>query len=217
MAEEKSERTYVERSAAAGAGLQRMGDPRDIKVLDYELEKEDVLKLKPIYEAFHTFLIEEGYEHPVGNDEKIEDLYWERWVPSGAKEQHIWWRVKKDINDYVRYYFQIDWQTLNATKAEVAYKGRKVGGLEKTDVIIRVKAYLQWDYKDKFQKSMVWKFKKAFFNKMYNEEIKKHKQEIERFAERMSKFLKTYFEMSTGDYPTTFYPVMGYKEQDTQK
>jgi hypothetical protein len=207
----------VQTAVDTGAGMRRIGDARDISVIELELEKEDVLKLKPIYEAFHTFLIEEGYEHPVGGDEKIEDLYWERWVPSGAKEQHIWWRVKKDINKYIRYYIQIDWQTLNATKAEVAYKGKKVSGLEKTDVIVRIKCFLQWDMNNLFKDSMVWKFKKAFFNKLYNEEIKKHKQDLERFALKMSDFLKTYFEMTGADYPTTFHPKMGYKEPDIAK
>jgi hypothetical protein len=192
-------------------GMRRLGDDRDILVIELEVEKEDVMKFKPVYEALHQYLAEAGFMHPQTNDDKIEDLYWERWVPSGAKEQHIWWRVYKRINPYIRYFVTIDWQTLNVTKAEVAYKNKKVSG-EKIDCIVRIKCYLQWDYENKFQESFAWKFKKIFFNKIYEEDLKKQKKELERFALGAQRLVKSYFEMTGGEFPTMFQPPLGYKE-----
>lgn len=192
-------------------GMRRIGDERDILVIELELEKEDVMKFKPVYEALHQFLGEEGFSHPQTGDDKIEDLYWERWNQSGAKEQHIWWRVHKNINKYIRYFVTIDWQTLNVTKAEVAYKNKKVSA-EKIDCIVRIKCYLQWDYEDRFKESIGWKMKKVFFNKIYEEELKKHRKELERFALKAQRLVKSYFEMAGGEYPVMFQPAMGYKE-----
>jgi hypothetical protein len=190
----------------------RIGDSRDIEVLKFELEKEDVMKFKPLYEAMHMFLIEEGFSHPFTGDEKVEDLYWERWTPSGAKEQHIWWRVKKDINDYIRYFIKIDFQTLNVNKAEVAYKNKKVNA-EKIDCIVRVTCYLQWDIKDKFKKSIAWQVRKAFFNRMYNEEIEARKLDLQGLGLKFQRLIKQYFEMtSEGEVPVVFQPPMGYKD-----
>jgi hypothetical protein len=193
--------------------MRRIDDPRDLLVMSWELEKEEVIKFKPIYEALHQFLGEEGFTHYATNDEKVEDLYWERWVPSGAKEQHIWWRVAKTINPYIRYFVTLDFQTLLATKAEVAYKGKKVSA-EKIDMIVRLRCYLQWDYENKFQDSIAWKVKKAFFNKIYQEEYKKYKEDLERFSWKAHRLTKSLFEMAGGEQaPAVFQPPMGYKEQ----
>ena len=192
--------------------MRRIGDDRDIEVMVFELEKEDVMKFKPVYEALHVFLKEEGFSHPQTDNDLVEDLYWERWVPSGAKEQHIWWRVSKDINKYIRYFVEINWQTLNVTKAEVAYKNKKVSG-ERIDCIVRFRIYLQWDYHDLFKNSIGWKIKKTFFNRVYDEEIKAHKRELERFGLRCQRLIKYYFEMAGGEeQPVIFQPPMGYKE-----
>jgi hypothetical protein len=195
-------------------GMRRIDDPRDVQIFSFELEKEDVMRFKPIYEAMHQFLMEEGYGHPQSPEvpDMVEDLYWERWILSGAKEQHIWWRVKKDVSKYVRFFLIVNIQTLNVTKAEVAYKGKKVSG-EKIDLIIRVWGYLQWDRDDRFQNSIAERFKKTFFTKIYQKEYDQKKDDFLRFAGKFNRLIKGYFEMvSEGATPVIFQPPMGYKE-----
>jgi hypothetical protein len=200
----------AQRNEGNGPGMLRFGDSRDMQFVGWELEKEDVMKLKPIYEALYMFLRDEGFEHPFGGEP--EDLYWERWVPSGAKEQHIWWRVRKDINRYIRYFMHIDFQTLNVTKAEVAWKNKKVSG-EKIDLIIRVKIWLQWDVENLFQDSFAWQFKKMFFNRMYVQEQEQHRLNILQLSGRIQRLIRHYFEMAADDeHLPIMQPVMGYKE-----
>jgi hypothetical protein len=187
---------------------------RDILVVQFELEREDIMKFKPLYEATHIFLTtDEGYKHPDSGDEKVEELYWERWTPSGAKEQHLWWRASKTLTPFMRSFIVINWQTLNVTKAEVAFKNKKVNA-EKIDLIMRVWIYLQWDPEDKFKNSLVWQFRKMFFNKLYVEEMEQKKKELGEFGVRLQRLIRTYFEMVVdGDYPAMMFPPMGYKEQ----
>ncbi len=194
-------------------GMLRVGDVRDIEVARFELEREDVMKFKPLYEALHDYLFENGFVHPLTEDDKYEDLYWERWTPSGAKEQHIWWRfIKKTNSPYVRYFIELNFQSLNVTKAEVAYKGRKVGA-EKNDLIFRGRAFLQWDIDNKLQNSIFEAIKKVFFNRLYVEEIDQHKVELSLIAGRLQTMIKGYFEQTHDVAPApNFQPVMGYKE-----
>jgi hypothetical protein len=187
-------------------------ETRDIQMFSFELEKEDVMRFKPIYEAIHQFLMEEGYTHAKTGDDLVEDLYWERWVPSGAKEQHIWWRVAKEFTPYLRHFLIINFQTLNVTKAEVAYKNKKVSG-EKTDVTIRAFGYIQWDYNDKFKNSFAWQMRRVFFSKMYSAEYTQKKGDILRFQDKFVRLIKGYFEMvSESPTPIIPQPPMGYKE-----
>jgi hypothetical protein len=198
--------------AAKSNGMLRIGDSRDINVLSFELEKDDIMKFKPLYEAMHMFLSEEGFTHPFTGDDKFEDLYWERWTQAPAKEQHFWWRVKKDINDYIRYFLSINIQTLYVTKTEVAYKNKKVSA-EKMDIIVRVSCVLQWDINDKFQDSLGWKLRKMFFNHIYRDEIEARKTDLYNFGMKLQRLIKQYFEMtSEGEHPVLFQPPMGYKE-----
>jgi hypothetical protein len=200
------------RSVSKCKGYRRFNDSRDMEIMSFELEKEDVMKLKPIYEALHQFLTEEGYGHAIDGGDKVEDLYWERWTPTGAKEQHIWWRLKKDVNPYIRYFIQLNFQSLNVTKAEVAYKNKKMN-LEKMDLIIRGALILQWDVDDKFKDSILWKMRKVFFHKLYEEEIQQKKDDFAQFGLRLQRLIKGYFEMATdAQHPKIFQPPMGYKE-----
>lgn len=193
-------------------GVRRIGDERDIQILKYEVEKEGILKFKPIYTAIHTFMTENGYTHPQTGSDKPEDLYWERWVPQGHKEQHVWWRLKKDVNPYIRYFFEINFQTLLAKPSEVAYKGKKVSA-EFIDMNVKVEAVLQVDINDTFENSFVGKMKKTFFHKVYKDEVNQHKTDLYNFAMNLQRLVKHMFEMqSDKNAPVNFEPVLGYKE-----
>jgi hypothetical protein len=200
-------------------GMLRVGDERDLLVSKFELEKEDVMKFKGLYEAVALFLQEEGYGHAKTTslagpgDINWEDLFWERWSPSGAKEQNAWWRVAKyDSNPYIRYFVSISFQMLNVTKAEVAYKNKKVNA-ERPDLIIRCECWMQWDYDDKFKNSMFGSFTKQFRKYFYHEEWEQKRKDFERFSWRMQRLMRTFLEMAVDqEAPVGLFPPLGYKE-----
>src|SRR4051812_24617654 len=93
------------RNERRGPKMLRLGDPRDQLIMSFELEKEDVMKFKPLYEGLYMFFTqEEGWKHPLSDDDKIEDLYMENWPPNGTKEQRLWWRLYKNVNQFIRYF-----------------------------------------------------------------------------------------------------------------
>jgi hypothetical protein len=192
-------------------GIRRLGDPRDVSMFKFELEREGVVKFKPIYEAIYLFLKDNGYEHPKGGD-KIEDLYWERWVQSGHKEQHIWWRAKKDATPYIRYLIEINFQTLLGSPSEIAHNGKKVKG-EFMDLIIRVECLLQWDMDNKLEDGIFQNFKNLFFSKLYKDELNFHKGEVAKMGQNLQKVIKHMLDMHNDEsgIEVNWNPQLGYK------
>lgn len=172
---------------------------RDILVWQFELEREDVLNLKPLYEMLWRWLTEEGYtDYKTGSSDKyFEHLYWERILIDGKKEHHVWWRMAKEINDYIRYVVKLDFQTLNMSKAEIAYQGKKTI-VDKGDIIIRVWFFVQWDWKDKIQKSFVRRWGSVLKEHIYRKEMEQHYKNLVDWGYKMHSLIKDYFESETG-------------------
>jgi len=141
-------------------------EKRDIKVAQFEIEHDDVFHLKNLYKRVYDWLLDEGWIAADGGDENVETMYWQRSAQSGLDEHQIWWRVFKipENNSYYRYYIKIDFQTLYMKKIEVMHQGQKMG-TNKGDVIIRVSAYLQLDYKNEWEDSSFLKSIHNLFRK----------------------------------------------------
>ncbi len=199
----------------------RAEDERDIEVLSYELKKVDTTKIKPLYKQLYRFLEEEGYKSLDG-DSKPEDLYFEKMRPGGKREFNFWWRLKRDINKYIRYFLRLDWQGINLTQQKVKYKGKPIKA-DNGDLIIRAQLLLQFDIDGKWRKN--WFTKKIepyFLNNIYRKEIEKHKDQIYSFGMRMQTFIKRYLEMTsfeerTGEDVKRFHPKRGYKKKETRR
>jgi len=167
-----------------------------------------------MYRAIHDYFIENGFSHPLSGDDKFEDLYWERIRPNGDKEQWVWWRLAYDHNRYIRWLVIFDFQTLFIKKRELAYKGKKVGGLvEVNNLKMIAKFYIQFDYYDLFKNSLAWKFKRVFFNRMYKQEIEQHKEELHTFALKLNRVCKSLMAMTTDEeWPAQQYGKLGYAD-----
>lgn len=202
-------------TAAKGNGMLRPGDSRDILVTEWEIEKETIMFFKMIYRQIWEYLKEsEIYFHPQSGDMIIEDLYWERWEPSGEKSQWIWWRFLIGTgNPFLHGFCSWDYQTLYVRDKDKAYKGKKVPQSAITDLFIRAKFYLQFDRDDKFKNSIVWKFRRAFFNRIYYQEIQQIKSTIYQHAMDLNRLCKGILEAEADrEWTTTSYGKLGYKE-----
>lgn len=193
--------------------IRRVGDDRDLLITQWKLENETEQIFKPIYRGIYDYLNENGWTHPLTDENLFEDLYWERWNPhDGMKEQWIWWRFKSDVNEYIRYLVLFEWQTLFVVPRDFTYKGKKPRGLkERINLILHAKFYLQFDINDKFKNSLAWKFKKAFFNRMYQQELEQHKEEVNTFALKLQRICKSYLALEKDEeWPVTQYGPLGY-------
>ena len=172
----------------------RPGDPNDIRVCIFEIEHEDVFHLKNLYKRMYDWMVDEGWKAAEGDDQNYETLYWQRDRPGDAQEHHIWWRAYRvpEGNRYYRYFLKIDFQTLNMKKVEVMHKGAKFG-TNKGDVILRIEAHLQLDYKNEWSKSTITRlFSQKFKERVYHEEIESYRKDLYAATYRLHTMIKQY-------------------------
>jgi hypothetical protein len=189
----------------------RKGDPRDILVAKFEIEYEETFHMKNLYKLIKEWLDVEGFK-PYKERGEFEDLYFERITGSGAKEYHIWWRVYyvPYKSEYYRYFLKIDYQGLNMKSTEVMHQGQKFK-TDKGDLILRVDAWLQLDYKDQWKDHPILKhFDEWFRKRLYKNKVELLKVDLYRIAYRLNNTIKQYLKLKTSyDMPKPFHPEKG--------
>jgi predicted DCC family thiol-disulfide oxidoreductase YuxK len=198
-----------------GAAKLRPADSlnRDILATKFEIENEEVFHLKNLYKLVHEWLVDEGFNAVDGkSDDKFEALYLDHTKADGAKEHHIWWRTIQAPrgNNYYRYFLKIDWQTLRMQSIEIMHKGQKFK-TNKGDVIIRIEAWLQLDYQDKWLKSPILRiFERWFRERFYLERIKSYKHDLYLTSFRLHQTIKQYLQLKAPvDWGRSFHPEKG--------
>ena len=190
----------------------RPGDERDVLATKFEIEHEDVFHLKNLYKLVHEWLVDEGFQAADAPDDKIETLYLDRSKATGDKEHHIWWRCIQIPrgNSYYRYFLKVDWQTLYMKKIEIMHEGQKFS-TNKGDVILRVEAWLQLDYQDKWKENPILRFFDTWFRRrFYLENVKKYKHDLYLTAYRLHQTIKQYLELKMPvDWGKPFHPTRG--------
>lgn len=201
-------------------GFLRPGDKRDIFIHTFELEKVSLYKVKPLYEALHNLLADDGWQDPRGGA-NFEDLYWESINGQGMKDIHVWWRMIKfprhsnpsSKHPNFRYALKIDFQGLAITKAEMAYEGKKKK-VENADFVIRFWMWVQFDWQDKIKNSIFKNFSGFIQNRLMKKEVKYHKDWLYNYGEKLRGIAKDYLEMEeAGERPRLFHPEGGFKNQ----
>ncbi|MFH0870178.1 MAG: hypothetical protein V1866_03920 [archaeon] len=184
---------------------------RDILAAKFELETQDVLHLKKLYKRIYEWVIDEGFESSYG-DKYPEILYLDRAFSDGSGEHHIWWRatLTPKKNSYYRYFLKIDYQTLNGSKTEVMHKGQKFKA-NKVNVILRIEAWLQLDYKNNWQDNAIlrhfeqWFRERFFLDKMYS-----YKRDLYRTVYKLNSAIKQYLQFkSPYDWGQAFHAEKG--------
>ncbi len=190
----------------------RPGDPRDILATKYEITHRDVFHLKNLYKLIHEWLVDEDFKAADTNDDKFEYMYLDRTIASGEKEHIIWWRAVDNPrgNNYYRYFIKIDWQTLYVKKIEIMHKGHKFK-TNNAEVSLKVEAWLQLDYQDKWKNSPLLSFFDRWFReRFYLENIKKYKDDLYVTAFRLHNTIKQYVQMKMPvDWGRPFHPPRG--------
>ena len=190
----------------------RPGDERDILATRFEIEHEDVFHLKNLYKLVHEWLGDEDFLSVDTNDDKCESLYLDRTKDTNEKEHHVWWRCIQIPrgNSYYRYFLKIDWQTLYMKTIEIMHQGQKFK-TNKGDVIIRIEAWLQLDYQDKWRKNPILRiFDRWFRERFYLEEIKKYRHDLYLNTFRLHQTIKQYLQLKAPvDWGRPFHPARG--------
>jgi hypothetical protein len=190
----------------------RPGNPRDILATKFEIEHEEVFHLKNLYKLIYEWIGEEGFVSVDTGDDKIEMLYLDQTKASGEKEHQIWWRAIQVPrgNNYYRYFLKIDYQTLYMKKIEIMHKGQKFS-TNKGDIIIKIEAWLQLDYQNKWENHPILRiFDRWFRERFYLEKVKAYRQDLYTITFRLHQNIKQYLQLKAPvDWGRPFHPERG--------
>ncbi|RJQ18174.1 hypothetical protein C4573_00440 [Candidatus Woesearchaeota archaeon] len=193
-------------------GLRGRDNPKDILVGKLELEHEQAFHLKELYIFIYRYLLEDENFNSYQKDENPEILYYERTDAQQNNHYHIWWRFYKYPynSKYLRYYLKIDFQGIRIGQKEVIKNGQKFK-VQSGDLIIRIEAWLQLDYKDEWQNHWLLKsFDELFRSKIYRQQIESHKIELYKIMYKLQNEIKNFWKLKTlKEMPNPWQPEKG--------
>jgi len=188
-------------------------DPvHNIEVAWFEIEHEDVFHMKELYKLVHDWFTLNGFKDLDDGKENFETYYFQRDLPSGNSEHHIWWRTHNipKGNNYYKYYLKLDYQTLNMGKGEAMKKGVKM----KTnlgDVVFRVRAFVMLDYKKEWRNhSILSLFDNFFIKRLYKKHIDFLREDLWIKVYGLNDVIKDYMKLKTSrEMQKPFHPQLG--------
>lgn len=184
-------------------------------VHSFEIEIEYVTHLKDLYKRLHYWLENEQFTDYNGMS-GFETLYWQRDLPHGAQEHHIWWRAYKypgmqgNPQKQFRWFFKINMRTINTSRTEVMHKGRK-WKMYQTNAVVNFDSFLIFEYEQGFKKSaflrsLLQRWKKwSYKDRKYYFENALRKKSIE-FQNIVKEFLEL---KQDREQPANIYPPGG--------
>jgi len=163
----------------------------------FEIEIQDTMHLKLIYRNLHTWLEDnEYYDAESGSGGNFESLYYEVKQANGLMWHHIWWRILKKPREhsgrYFRYFIKLNYQTIAVSKTETMLKGKKFKTY-KGDIILRIKAYVQVDPDNEWDKHPIIKhFQKMLIERWLKKDIEYHKNQLYADLVELQRHVKEY-------------------------
>ena len=178
--------------------------PGKFTLRETRLNYKHVFSMEFLYKRIHEWLIHEGYVKEgsgdfARGDSWLERLYLERVNANGAKQIWIWWRTFKDVNPYIRFHLDVDFQCLNLTKSEIVHEGTKVG-TNKGEVEFFARASLEIDPNGDFKKNFLLKnptILNWYLNRMMKNHIEQNEKVLMGDYDRILSAGKQYFQIES--------------------
>lgn len=126
------------------------------KVCDGKVKHDGIFDYKEVYRFLYTWLLD--YEYFIE-----EKNYVEKVKPEG-KEVEIHWMARRKISDYFRFILKVDWLILGMTNVEVMKDNIKVKA-NKGVLEIKVTAYLEKDYENRWENTAFFRFLRGVYDK----------------------------------------------------
>jgi len=140
------------------------------KVFDSKIKQTSVFDFKEFYKFCYTWLADEEYDI-------TENTYSEK-VTATGKEVEIDWAAERKVSDYFKFVIKVNWRILGMVDVEVQKNNTKVK-MNKGQVEVKVSAYIQKDYENRWEKNPFLKFLRGVYDKwIIKERIKQYETKI---------------------------------------
>ncbi|MEW5896059.1 MAG: hypothetical protein AB1668_00020 [Nanoarchaeota archaeon] len=173
--------------------------PKDqlVQVASSSVKYKDIFDMKTFYEALHEWLAEYQWTDIQDKSDKYETFYGERIGRDGAKELWIRWRMHRNPEGapMLTYYLDFDYHCLQLISTEVVREGKKLK-VNKGEVEIIVKAFIEEKYKEKFAgHSLLRHVGGLFSRRIYDVIMNQRKKELYQEVYILLNFIKQWFKL----------------------
>jgi hypothetical protein len=159
------------------------------------IKHKDKFNMKYLYMMCHEWFIEHGWGSSSDSDWP-EKLYLHRFNQKGGEEVWIWWRFYKDINNLIRFDFDVDWHIVGMENAEIIKNGKKFKG-NTGDCEVNIYTKILFDPYNKIGEGPFKNFKELLYERIYYKTFLRHKKELYEETFKFKQVLKTYFNLPT--------------------
>jgi len=169
-------------------------DKKFIKVTQLRVKNNDTFLLQGLYNTMHDWLGDSGWQ--AESNTKIEETLFRKVEhASGAKDFRIQWRLKKNINAYIRYLIDIDFNILRIQDVEVIHQGKKIKS-NKCDCDINMVIRMEYDYGGEWSKHWLLKHMATVFPKrIYWQEFEQHRKNAYWESYKFMEIIKDFWKM----------------------
>lgn len=169
---------------------------KKIIIDDTRIKHKDFYNMKYLYMMCHEWLIEHQWG-PRSDHKWPERMYTHRWLQDGGQEIWVWWRMRKEFNNFFRYDMDIDWHVVGMEKAELVKDGKKFK-VDKGEMEFKIYLKLIFDPKKDFDKSkFLNSLKETFYERIYYKDVLAHRKQLYHMVYEFKQAIKTYFNLCT--------------------
>ena len=163
----------------------------------FRIKYRDVFHLKQLYKTLYEWLRDKEWKdlnEEISNH--FETLYLERTDIYNNREYWIWWRLynfpEESSNSFFRYRMDVDFHCVYIQDIEILHEGKKIQ-CQKGEVEIKILAFLEYDYAQKWSKHpILTRMKELMIERVMHHDIDNHKKRLYRDAYFFQGAIKKY-------------------------
>ncbi len=121
-----------------------------------KVKQRGLFDFRDLYEFSYDWLLDENYD-------VFERKYTEK-VKGESKDVEVKWEATKEISDYFRFMYVIEW-VIHGMKSVEVKKGSRTIKMDSGVIDIRFKAYLVKDYENRWENHPFWKFLRGIYDR----------------------------------------------------
>ncbi len=168
------------------------------KVVDYKVKFKDVFHARWFYEQKMEYVTDNGWSTalPGSKNNEFEHKYLEQWDAKGARFIWYHWRLQKPgPSPYIKWYLDIDAQTVALNNHEIMIDGKKTK-LHKGELYLHIHAWIQTDPDQKWANHWFLKhIKKMWEERIYGGEYAVSREQLIKEAYELQDWVKRYFKL----------------------
>ena len=166
----------------------------------FSIKHRDYFNLVRLYRLVYYWVVEEGFATKSGSSFP-ETFYLNRESQKMGGEVIVWWRLKKEVDEYYRYVLNINFTVLMLKTEEVMHQGQKFKS-NWGEVTVELDSRVELDWKHETGEGwrdhpLLKHVHNAFSKRIFKKDIEFAKLDLYRYSYRLQEAIKIYLQKPT--------------------